>query len=134
MSSEASQKPVYNVKNPFIARLKVARDLTGAGAVKETRHYEIDLAGSGLEYTPGDSLAVLPTNDPKLVEDTLQALGFSGDEVITNAKGVEMPIRRAFLESYSLTEPDMKLMRAIVEKTHGSSPLADLTDPEKKVI
>jgi sulfite reductase (NADPH) flavoprotein alpha-component len=42
--------------------------LSKEGSPKDTRHFEIDLRGSGLAFEPGDSLAVLPTNDPALVE------------------------------------------------------------------
>lgn len=126
-------KPVYNVKNPFLARLKSAHDLSCEGAPKHTKHYEIDLAGSGLEYTPGDSLAVQPTNDPALVDDTLKALGFSGDEVVAHAKtAAQVPIRQALIEGSSLTEVDNKLIKAIVEKTGGASPLAPFVLPENK--
>lgn len=134
MSTPDTTKPIYNVKNPFIAKVKTAYDLSGADAPKNTRHYEIDLRGSGLEYLPGDSLAVQPTNDPALVEDTLAALGFSGDEVVEHPKqkGVEVSIRQAFTEACVLTEPDKKLMNAIVEKTHQASPLTDLLIPDNK--
>lgn len=134
MSTPDSTKPVYNVKNPFIAKVKKAYDLSGPEAPKNTRHYEIDLAGSGLEYLPGDSLAVQPTNDVALVEDTLKVLGFSGDEMVEHPKqkGVEVPIRQAFTEACVLTEPDKKLMKAIVEKTHGASPLTPLLEPDNK--
>lgn len=126
-------KPVYNVKNPFLARLKSAHDLSCEGAPKHTKHYEIDLAGSGLEYTPGDSLAVQPTNDPALVDDTLKALGFSGDEVVAHAKtAAQVPIRQALIEGSSITEVDNKLIKAIVEKTGGASPLAPFVLPENK--
>ena len=47
MSTPAPGKPVYNVKNPCIARVTTAYDLSGPGAPKNTRHYEIDLTGSG---------------------------------------------------------------------------------------
>jgi sulfite reductase (NADPH) flavoprotein alpha-component len=132
MSTPETGKPVYNVKNPFIARLKRAYDLSTPEAPKNTRHYEIDLAGSGLEYTPGDSLAVLATNDPALVSDTLAVLGFSGDEIVTHPKGGEASIRQVLTENYLITEPDKKLIAAIVEKTAGASPLAELVAPEKK--
>lgn len=132
MSTPAPGKPVYNVKNPFIARLKRAYDLSTPEAPKNTRHYEIDLAGSGLEYLPGDSLAVLGTNDPALVSDTLAALGFTGDEVVAHPKGGEAPIRQLLTDYFLITEPDKKLMAAIVEKTGGASALAPLLDPEKK--
>jgi sulfite reductase alpha subunit-like flavoprotein len=83
----AAGKPVYNVKNPFIAKVKKAHDISGPGAPKNTRHYEIDLEGGELEYLPGDSLAVQPTNDPALVEDTLRgARFFNGEEIVKHPK------------------------------------------------
>ncbi|HYF33926.1 MAG TPA: sulfite reductase subunit alpha [Prosthecobacter sp.] len=133
MTTPTAGKPIYNVKNPFIAKLKRAYDLSGPGAPKHTRHYEIDLAGSGLEYTPGDSLAVQPTNDPALVEDTLKALGFTGDEIVKHAKtGVDVPIRQTLLEANSLTEIDNRLLKAVVDKTNGQTALANLIAPEQK--
>lgn len=131
MSHPAPIKSAYSLKNPCIARLKHAYDLTGAGAAKNTRHYEIDLCGSGLEFLPGDSLAVLPTNDPALVNLLLEALGFSGDEEVPNPKGGAYNIRQALIETYSVTEVDNKLIKALAEKA-GNSDLATLTTPERK--
>jgi sulfite reductase (NADPH) flavoprotein alpha-component len=133
MSTPESGKPVYNVKNPFIAKVKKAFDLSGAGAPKNTRHYEIDLEGGELEYTPGDSLAVQPTNDPVLVDDTLKALGFTGDEIVKHPKTtLEVPIRQALIEATLITEIDNKLIKSIIEKTGGNTALAGLLEPEKK--
>ncbi len=134
MSNEATHiKSPYNVKNPYIARLKHAHDLSAPGAPKHTAHYEIDLTGSGLEYLPGDSLAVLPTNDPALVEDTIKALGLTGDELVNHPKKeVPVALRTALFEANSLTEVDNKLIKAIVEKTGGESPLAPLAAPDRK--
>jgi sulfite reductase (NADPH) flavoprotein alpha-component len=133
MSTPESGKPVYNVKNPFIAKVKKAFDLSGPGAPKNTRHYEIDLEGGELEYTPGDSLAVQPTNDPALVEDTLKALGFTGEEIVKHPKTtLEVPIRQALIEATLITEIDNKLIKAIIEKTGGNTALAGLLEPEKK--
>lgn len=133
MSTPEAGKPVYNVKNPCIAKVKRMFNLSGPEAPKHTAHYEIDLAGSGLEYTPGDSLAVQPTNDPALVDDTLKALGFSGDEIVKHPKtAAEVPIRQALIEGALITEIDNKLIKAIVEKTGGNTPLVELSQPEKK--
>lgn len=135
MSTEAppAAKPVYNVKNPFIAKVVKAYDLSGPGSPKNTRHYEIDLTGSGLEYTPGDSLAVQPTNDPVLVDDTLAAAGLTGTEIVKHPKtAAEVPLRQALIEASLLTEIDNKLIKAIVDKTAGATPLAELSLPEKK--
>lgn len=131
MSTETHVKSAYNVKNPFIAHLKHAYDLTGAAAPKNTRHYEIDLTGSGMEFLPGDSLAVQPTNDPALVDLVLKVLNFSGEESVPNPKGGEASIRQVLTEVFSLTEVDVKLLKAIAEKG-GNSDLLALTTPEKK--
>ena len=133
MSTPEAGKPVYNVKNPCIAKVKRMFNLSGPDAPKHTAHYEIDLAGSGLEYTPGDSLAVQPTNDPALVDDTLAALGFAGEEIVKHPKtAVDVPIRQALIEGTLITEIDNKLIKAIIEKTQGDTLLADLSTPEKK--
>lgn len=47
--------------------------------VKQVR---LDMRGSGLECQPGDRCAILPENEPALVDKTLAALQASGDEPI----------------------------------------------------
>ena len=130
MSTPAA-KSAYGPKTPFIAHLKHARDLTGAGAAKNTKHYEIDLTGSGMEFLPGDSLAVLPTNEPALVDAIVKQLGFTGEEEVPNPKGGTFSIRQCLLEHSALNEFDGKLLKAVAEKT-GNADLVALTTPEKK--
>ncbi len=132
MSQEtASAKSPYGVKNPFIAHLKNAHELTGPGAAKNTWHYEIDLSGSGMEFTPGDSLAVQPQNDPALVDSIIKALEFSGDETVPNPKGGEGTIRNVLTGVSAITEFDGKLLKAVAAKT-GESKLLEIAAPEKK--
>ncbi|MCE9518295.1 MAG: hypothetical protein K8R87_01805 [Verrucomicrobia bacterium] len=132
MSNEsASTKSLYGVKNPFMAHLKVARELTRPGAAKNTWHYEIDLAGSGMEFTPGDSLAVQSQNDPALVDSIINTLGFSGNETVPNPKGGDGTIRDVLTAVSSITEFDGKLLKAVAAKT-GDTTLLELTAPEKK--
>src|SRR5947199_10718687 len=56
----------YTRTNPFPAKLAVNRSLCGEASEKDTRHFEIDLKGWGLNYEVGDSMTVWPTNDPTL--------------------------------------------------------------------
>jgi sulfite reductase (NADPH) flavoprotein alpha-component len=125
--SEAAVKPLYNAKNFYQARHTVNRKLTGAASEKDTRHHEISLAGSGLIYEAGDALAVKATNDPALVELTLKALGFSGEEVV-KVKEVEKPIREAFFRDYQLHFAEKKFIQKLADK--GVSMAADLLKPE----
>jgi sulfite reductase (NADPH) flavoprotein alpha-component len=59
----------------FLARTRLNR----AGSEKTTWHIDIDLAGTGISYTVGDSFGLFPTNDPALVEAVIKALDAPAD-------------------------------------------------------
>lgn len=127
-----STDSVHSRKNPFRAALAVNRKLTGEGSQKETRHFELSLAGSGLHYEVGDSLGVFPSNNPELVELVLRELGVTGDEVVPSADAVEMPIREALTKSYILTEPSKQLLQAVASLDSAAAYLEEFLLPEEK--
>ena len=47
-----------------------------------TRHFELSLQESGLSYEPGDSLGVIPHNNPTYVDELLNAVGLTGNEIV----------------------------------------------------
>src|SRR5205809_7615473 len=49
-------------QNPFPGKLVVNRRLSSEDSEKDTRHFEVDLTSWGLNFEPGDSVAVYPTN------------------------------------------------------------------------
>ena len=126
MSAEAA-KPLYNNKNPFQATHPVNIKLTGAESEKDTRHHEISLAGSGLIYEAGDALALKATNDPELVELTIQALGCTGDESV-KVKDVEKPLREALFRDYVLHFVEKKFIAKLAER--GVAKMVELSKPE----
>ncbi len=136
VSSELSPKPVdevvgYSRKNPFPAKLLVNRNLNGEGSAKETRHLEISLEGSGLEYTVGDALGVWPTNCPELVDEILTALGSDGEDAVPLSDGGDAPLRKALIENYSITAPSKKFLQAMAERG-GDADLAKRLMPAHK--
>jgi len=128
----ADPTALYSRKNPFPAKLKTNRKLTAEGSAKDTRHFEIDLSGSGLTYEVGDSLGVFPTNNPALVEEILGVLGFSGEEQVPDPNGNIVSIREALTKSYVITEKDKKLLAAIAEKDPTAAHFVPMTTPEGK--
>ena len=66
---------------PYASKLLLNRLMT-KGSDKETRHFELSLQDSGLDYLPGDSLGVLPTNCEEVVGDLLTTVGLSGEETV----------------------------------------------------
>ena len=67
LHSLVNQRPPFDAKNPFLAPMKVNRELHKAGD-RSCMHVEFDLEGSKMRYEAGDHLAVYPVNDTDLVE------------------------------------------------------------------
>lgn len=124
---------LYSRKNPFPANMTVNRLLTGEGSEKETRHYEISLAGSEMAYEVGDSLGVFCTNCPDLVEEMIRTLHATGDEEVASTAGGNTTLRHALLNQYQITQPDRKFLGVLVEKAGDGAPLLrDLMDQERR--
>src|SRR6267142_565735 len=121
----------WSRQNPFPGKLVVNRRLSSDDSEKDTRHFEIDLTGWGLNFEPGDSVAVYPTNDPNLVNEILRALGAKGDEPVPAAKTTK-PFREALLRDYSITQPPPKFLKAIAERASAAPMLTELLDPDRK--
>jgi sulfite reductase (NADPH) flavoprotein alpha-component len=95
--------PKWTRANPFPGKLKVNQRLSGSESEKDTRHFEIDLTGWGLSYEPGDSVAVYPTNDPQLVDETpkfLKAIAQRASSSTTALHELLAPERKQDLENY----------------------------------
>ena len=127
-----STAPVFNLKNPCLATVKVARKLSREGSPKDTRHYEFDLRGSGLHFEPGDSLAVLPTNCPELVTEILNAQGWTGGEAVDDLNKKPVTLREALTNTCNLAAADKKFLHALVKKATNAGELAELLEPERK--
>src|SRR6201997_911537 len=107
----------YTRTNPFPAKLAVNRSLCGEGSEKDTRHFELDLKGWGLNYEVGDSMTVWPTNDPALVDEIIQKIGAKGDEPVKGPQGNTTP----------------RFWKTISERAVNGAPLlSELLKPERK--
>jgi sulfite reductase (NADPH) flavoprotein alpha-component len=88
----------HDRRNPFHARIIENLTIVGRDSTKETRHLELDIAGSGLAYQPGDALGVVTRNDPTVVAALIEAAGLAGDSPLT-LKGEAATLAEA-LESH----------------------------------
>lgn len=126
--------PLYNLKNPFFARLTENRLLTRDGSDKETRHLVVDLEGSGLRYNCGDSLGIFCTHRDQDVEDLLAALHLTGEEIVQVPREEPMPLRQALhTKLYFLAEPGPKFLQEMTELATDpgeKARLEDLLKPE----
>ncbi|MDO9104735.1 MAG: sulfite reductase subunit alpha [Methylovulum sp.] len=115
-TASANDKPQYTRKNPFPAKLLVNRIVTDPASSKETRHYELSIAGSGLNYEAGDALCVFPNNCPELVSDILNAIGCNGDEE-EPVNGELMRLREALRTQFEIKSPAKELLEEIAKRS-----------------
>ena len=122
---------VWSKARPFGARLKNNRRLNREDSSKDTRHLEIDLAPSNLQYTVGDALGVVPKNCPVLVEELLAALNFRGEEAVATPQGQEISLHSALLDYFQITSPTLEFCREMARRSSNSE-LTHLLEPANK--
>ncbi len=95
--------PGYCREKPLTAIFKSSRRLNADGSEKDTRHIVFDLSATGLAYEPGDSIGLMPSNDPELVDSVLAAMKAPADFPVGGKT-----FRDALLNDYALgLAPDM---------------------------
>ena len=128
----------YSKDLPFPSIVTENRMLTRPGSGKETRHFIVSLAGSGLHYKAGDSLGVFPTNRPGEVAELLERLGASGEEpVVLPRTSAAIPLREALASRLALSGPTRKMaetLAARAEHPDEKARLLGLLAPESKEI
>jgi sulfite reductase (NADPH) flavoprotein alpha-component len=82
-AASPASAPVFDKRRPFMASVIDNLVLTGRGSSKETRHIELSVADSGLQFEPGDALGVLPRNRPSVVSAILESLKLGTDTPVT---------------------------------------------------
>ena len=122
---------IFSRKNPFPAKLTVNRVLNAEGSAKETRHFEISLAGSGLSYEVGDALGVWPTNCPDAVEHTAKALGHPLDSSVTREDGDAETLRDALTHRCDISTPPRSFLVEVSRRTTDNA-LAELLQTANK--
>ena len=138
--SSPDASSAYNKDNPFPAKLTENRQLNKPGSAKETRHFVVSLAGSGLHYKAGDSLGVFPTNPSVLVSEVLHHLGAGGDELVSPAMlklTTPITLREALTSRLALASPTRKILDTFAAKATDDADkakLAGLLAPESKDV
>lgn len=92
----------FGKKRPFPAPLKFRKKLSLDPSPRDTRHIELSLEGSGMDYEVGDAIATFPKNDPALIDEILSVLPFNTSVSVTVPDGRKLPLRDALLECYDV--------------------------------
>lgn len=121
----------YGKKNPFPSEVADNVLLNGEGSAKETIHVELSLEGSGLQYEPGDALAVLPTNCHSMVKDVIGAAKLTGTEEV-EVKGLgKKLLADALREDFDITALSKAVLKKLATVTSSAKLEAFLADDAK---
>ncbi|NUE66129.1 assimilatory sulfite reductase (NADPH) flavoprotein subunit [Snodgrassella sp. ESL0253] len=113
-----AQTAVFTKEAPFTASLSVRQRITTPNAGKDVEHIEIDLAGSGIRYQPGDALGVFYQNAPALVSEILQHTQVDKDAPVRLADGREVTIEQALQNELDITQTTPALVQAYAQQAH----------------
>lgn len=83
LHSLKTQRPPYDAKNPYLAPIKVNRELHGEKSERSCMHIEFDIEGSKMRYDAGDHVAVYPVNNSELVNKIGEICNENLDKIIT---------------------------------------------------
>jgi sulfite reductase (NADPH) flavoprotein alpha-component len=106
----------FTRKNPFLAELVRHDRLTRPGSAKDTRHFVLSLEGSGLTYTPGDSLGAFGRNSPALVEELMSLLGFDAETPVPDPQGRTTTLRQALLQDCTVNRANRKVLSGLAQR------------------
>lgn len=82
LHSLKNQRPPFDIKNPYLAPVRVNRELHKTGD-RSCMHIEFDIEGSKMRYDTGDHLAIYAQNDSSLVNKLGKLLDADLDTIFT---------------------------------------------------
>lgn len=107
----------FTAENPVEAEITTLVDLNGTGSSRETWHVELAVEDPAFVYKPGDSIGLLPENDPELAADLLEIVGLGGDSAL----------ERKLIQNLDITTVSRPLVDAYAKLT-GRADVAELLE------
>ncbi|MGH8249776.1 MAG: assimilatory sulfite reductase (NADPH) flavoprotein subunit [Steroidobacteraceae bacterium] len=123
--------PAWGRDKPFAAELLANQRITVGDGVRDVRHLELSLAGSGLRYEPGDALGVIAENPPETVEAVLAAARFDGTEAVER-NGRLLALSEWLRSELEITRVTRPLIAAVAGRS-GSAELGALLAPGQEM-
>lgn len=119
--------PAFGRERPFAAEVVANQRITWGDDVRDVRHLELSLAGSGLRYEPGDSIGVVAENPAETVAAVLAAARLDGASSVSR-NGQERALAEWLTTGLEITRITRPLIAAIAERGRQAA-LAALLRP-----
>ncbi len=130
LSVTKEEASVYDEENPFEAEIIKKVKLNGRGSNQETYHIELSLEGSGIQYKPGDAVAVKASNSDELVRNILETTVLTGNEKV-QTKNARVDLKDVLKNDLELTTLSSDIVRKHAEKS-GNEELNEVVNDLEK--
>lgn len=117
----------YDRARPFAAEVLANQRITIGEGVRDVRHVELSLAGSGLSYEPGDALGVVAENPPETVQAVLDAARLDASQAVTR-DGRDRPLSAWLSTDLEITRVTRSMLVTIAQRGSHAD-LAALLEP-----
>ncbi len=108
-------KSKYGRKNPMLAPLTAKRRLSSEQSSKEIMHFEFSIANMNESYDAGDSLNIIPHNQPSLVKELMALFGVGSQELeaqLTNELEIRIPTK-SFIKTLASRAGDAEFLALV---------------------
>ena len=110
----------YSRTHPYLSRIKERSLLTGPSSTKKTYHVVLEIEKGQFPFKVGDSIGILPQNDPEEVEAILSKLGcFGGETIFDPRENAAVQIRDFLLTKANISRVNAPFFRLL----NGQDPL-----------
>jgi len=111
---------IYSRTDPYFSVLKEKVLLTGSSSTKKTYHLVLDTSNWDGDFKVGDSIGILPANDPCQVDLILKAIGAEGsEEVFDRRSDTKMSIRKFLTYKANLARVNRSFFSLLAERGLG---------------
>ncbi len=126
----------YSKAQPCHVYLQEKRLLTHCNSTKQTYHLALDIRNTDLQFEPGDSIGILPQNDPLLIQRFFSLLTSDPNETLIDLRSQqEMTCEHYLLHKVNLSRINTSLLRHILQDNANPTQkdfLTYLVDPLHK--
>ena len=121
----------FSRNHPFRSTLLENLAITAPDSSKEVRHIVLSIENSGIRYSPGDALGIIPNNWPRRVENLLEVLNLYHADSVTVPSGTTTSLESALLHDFEITTVTRPFLESWSTLAEASN-LSTLLKPDQR--
>ncbi len=134
MTNLAPTKSLYSKAAPCLAKMHSKTLLNPSNKTKQTYHISLNIQETGLFFQPGDSLGILPQNDPNLIQELLTFIDSSPDKILVDPRSQSpLSLIEYFTSKVNLSRINTSLLASLPVNLQKKDMLCSLLEPENKL-